>query len=90
MRELVKKATVPGTDVTITIEVQPADPKLAAILKDKPGKGAWIDFYYVTRQPGTATFVNYLHTGRPTLDEARREANFLWSDTVTRRDAKPF
>ncbi len=64
------------------------DPKLAETLKDRPGHGAWVDWWYITRHPGTAGFVNYLHTARTKEAEARTEANFLWADTMTRRDAQ--
>jgi hypothetical protein len=78
---------VPGTDVVITIHVKRADPRLAKLLGDKPGTRLWIDQYTVVRHPGTVTFVNYLLCGRQTEMSAREEANFLWTDTVQRRDA---
>ena len=87
MQEIISRNTVPWTDVEITISFRPADPRLAKILKDPAGKGSWIDFYYIARNPGSATFVNYLATGRSTLTEARAEANSLWTDTVQRRNA---
>lgn len=85
MRATFQTATVPGTTVTITIDVQPADRHLAEVL-NRPGlaKTHW----YVTRNTGTGSpYVNYLSCGRDSEAEARAEANFLWSDTVTRRDA---
>jgi len=85
MRETVVTKTVPGTDITVTIERQPADPELAELLKRRPHLAR--DFWHVTRQPGSATFVNYLATGRPSEEEARAEANFLWADAVQRRNA---
>lgn len=79
--------TVPGTDVTITIVHEPRTTD-AATLRYYPHRV--VDCWTVTRNPGTASFVNYLMTGRSSLAMARAEANLLWSDTVARRDASPF
>lgn len=68
---------VPGTDVTITVSR-----KQSAI----DGKV----YYLTTRVPGTSDFVNYLQCGRHTESVAREQANFLWDDTVKRRDAARF
>ena len=89
-RKIISEHTVPGTDVKVTLEHQAADPTVAKILEDKPGRGSWVERWYITRTPGTARFVNYLHTARTDEGEARAEANFLWNDTVTRRDAERF
>jgi squalene cyclase len=85
MRTTVDTMTVPRTTVTVTIEFQPADPRLAALLKDRPGRGSWVDRWYVTRHPNGALFCNYLHTARRTEAEIREEADFLYNDAVTRR-----
>jgi hypothetical protein len=87
MRNEIATCTVPGTPVTIVIEHQPADERLAALLGDRAGRGMWVERWFITRNPNGADFVNYLTSGAGSLDEARTEANFLWSDTVTRRDA---
>lgn len=76
--------TVPNTDVTITIVHEPASTD-ALTLRYFPGR--LIDRWTVTREPGTARFVNYLSRGCVTHAEANETANSLWSDTVTRRDA---
>jgi hypothetical protein len=72
---ILTERTVPGTDVVITVSRKTS-------LTD--GK---VHFRTV-RDPGTSDIVNYLLFGRDTEAEAREVANFLWTDTVTRRDAK--
>jgi hypothetical protein len=44
--------------------------------------------FTITRQPHGETFVNYLQYGRDRIEDARAVANFLWTDTITRRDAR--
>jgi hypothetical protein len=87
-RTIVDEQTVPGTPVTVTIEFQPKDEHLARLLGDKPGKGSWVDRWYVTRRPNGAPFVNYLHTARESETAIRAEANLLWADTIKRRNAR--
>lgn len=74
---IITENTVPGTDVLITVS----------------RKTSLVDgevYYLTTRQPGTSDFVNYLQCGRATEEEAHKQADFLWEDTVQRRDAPRF
>jgi hypothetical protein len=76
--KVIAAATVPDTDVQITITRR-------AVRRSETSQ-CLTATYVVTRKPNGAPFVNYLSCGRDSLTEARAEANFLWSDTVTRRD----
>ena len=76
--KVISAATVPDTDVQITITRR--------LRAAAPGKVARTVWYEITRTPNGAPFVNYLSAGRDSLTEAREIANGLWSDTVTRRD----
>lgn len=79
MREskVIRSFTVPGTPVTIEIERV----TLPAVAPARARRTT----YVITRKPNGCTFVNYLSAGRDGFGEARDVANFLWSDTVTRR-----
>jgi len=86
--EVIAEFTVPGTEVTIRIERNGADPQIAELLKDKPGTGRWVDQFNTIREPGRIPeHGNYLLFGRQSEEDARKIANFLWADTVQRRDA---
>lgn len=86
--QVIAEFTVPGTEVVIRIERNGADPQIAKLLKDKPGTGRWIDQFNTIRFPGrNFDHGNYLLFGRQSEEDAREVANFLWNDTVTRRDA---
>lgn len=87
-RQIVSKATVPGTPVEITVRVRRADKGLAEVLRDKPGTGAWVDQYVAVRETNGAGFVNYLLIGAQTEADARKLANQLWSNTVANRNAR--
>lgn len=76
---IVVSHTVPGTSVVISVV------RKEGLLNHKV-------CFLATREIGTTDgdFVNYLQCGRDTEQEARKEANFLWTDTVTRRDRARF
>lgn len=84
MNHIIAEHTVPGTDVTITITHEAATTD-ALTLRYFPHRV--VERWTVTRDPGTASFVNYLSCGRSSLTMAQAEANLLWTDTVTRREA---
>lgn len=73
--QIISEQTVPGTDVTVTVS------RKTSLVDGKV-------YFLTTRHPGTCDFVNYLQCGRDTEAEAHAEAEFLWNDTVTRRDRR--
>jgi hypothetical protein len=72
---ILTQRTVPGTDVVVTVS------RKTSLIDGKV-------YFRAVRDPGTSELVNYLLFGRDTEAEAREVADFLWNDTVTRRDAK--
>jgi hypothetical protein len=72
---ILTERTVPGTDVVVTVS------RKTSLIDGKV-------YFRAVRDPGTSELVNYLLFGRDTEAEAREVADFLWNDTVTRRDAK--
>lgn len=71
-RTIIATATVPGTPVTIEITRRQEGTRV---------------LFETTRETNGCGFVNYLSFGRFSETEARQIANFLWKDTIARRNA---
>ena len=89
MRETILSATVPGTPIVITVSKLPADASLAAVLRDKPGTGRWVDSFEAKCESNGLDIVgpSTSSVGRKTEAEAREAANAMWAYAVSQRDA---